>query len=134
MVALKVDEMDQMVEEVAMRTVITTAHLAGEERLAGRKQLADDPDSIVHFWIGKINDRLAESDSGFAIGDSLTIADLRCFLSFAIKLIKLFKIKLMTIRPFGHVHVLDSSDETWHRIFCELTAATSGWYDGFGSE
>ena len=93
--ALKVDEMDMMVEEVAMRTVIATAHLTGDERLAGRKKLADDSDSVAHFWIGKINERLAESDSGFAIGDSLTTADLR--------------------------------------IFCELTAATSGWYDGFGT-
>ena len=91
----QVDEMDMMVEEVAMRTVIATAHLTGEERLAGRKKLADDSDSVAHFWIGKINERLAESDSGFAIGDSLTTADLR--------------------------------------IFCELTAATSGWYDGFGT-
>lgn len=93
LLALKVDEMDMMVEELAMRTVISTAHLTGEQRLAGRKKLADDPDSVAHFWIGKINDRLAESKS-FAIGDCLTTADLR--------------------------------------IFCELTAATSGFYDGFG--
>lgn len=95
LLALKVDEMDMMVEELAMRTVISTAHLSGEERLAGRKKLADSRDSVAHFWIGKINDRLAESNSGFAIGDSLTTADLR--------------------------------------IFCELTAATSGFYDGFGT-
>jgi glutathione S-transferase len=95
LLALKVDEMDQMVEELAMRTVISTAHLTGEERLEGRKKLADNKDSVAHFWISKINDRLAESDSGFAIGDSLTVADLR--------------------------------------IFCELTAATSGFYDGFGT-
>lgn len=95
LLALKVDEMDMMVEELAMRTVISTAHLTGEERLKGRKRLADDTDSIAHFWIGKINERLAESESGFVIGDSLTTADLR--------------------------------------IFCELTAATSGFYDGFGT-
>ena len=95
LLALKVDEMDMMVEELAMRTVMSTAHLKGEQRLAGRKELAEDRDSVAHFWIGKINDRLAESKSGFAIGDSLTTADLR--------------------------------------IFCELTAATSGFYDGFGT-
>lgn len=95
LLALKVDELDMMVEELAMQTVISTAHLTGEERLARRKKLADSRDSVAHFWIGKINDRLADSSTGFAIGDSLTTADLR--------------------------------------IFCELTAATSGFYDGFGT-
>jgi glutathione S-transferase len=44
---------------------------------------------VLHFWLRRLEERLAASKSGFAVGDALTIADLR--------------------------------------IFCELTAATSGW-------
>eukprot|EP01051_Picozoa_sp_SAG22_P005734 SAG22_NODE_350_length_11853_cov_3.693211_10_plen_180_part_00 len=77
--ALRVDEMDAMVEEVAMRTVIATAHLDGEERLAARVAFANDPNSSVHFWYRKINQKLAGSRSGFAVGDSMTICDLRIF-------------------------------------------------------
>jgi glutathione S-transferase len=77
-----------------MKTIIATAHLEGGERLAGRAALAADPEGALHFWLGQLDARLAESTTGFVVGDSLSVADLR--------------------------------------VFCELTAATSGWYDGVG--
>jgi glutathione S-transferase len=61
----------------------------GEARLAARKALGEDRGGVLHFWLRRLEERLAASKSGFAVGDALTIADLR--------------------------------------IFCELTAATSGW-------
>ena len=89
LLALQVDEIDMMVEEVAMRTIIATAHLNGQARLDGRAALAADKQGALHFWLRRLNTKLSESSSGFVVGDTLTVADLR--------------------------------------IFCELTAATSGW-------
>lgn len=89
LLALQVDEIDMIVEEVAMRTIIATAHLTGQARLDARAALAADKKGVLHFWLGQLNSKLSTSSSGFAVGEALTVADLR--------------------------------------IFCELTAATSGW-------
>ena len=50
----------------------------GEVKNAARKKLAA-PGSKLHEWLGKIDAKLGANPSGFAVGDTLTMADLRCF-------------------------------------------------------
>jgi glutathione S-transferase len=50
----------------------------GQAKLEARKKLAA-PGSKLHEWLGKIDAKLGANPSGFAVGDSLTMADLRCF-------------------------------------------------------
>ena len=50
----------------------------GQAKLEAREKLAA-PGSKLHEWLGKIDAKLGANPSGFAVGDSLTMADLRCF-------------------------------------------------------
>ena len=54
----------------------------GEDKLAARKRLAA-PGSKLHEWLGKVDAALGANPSGFAVGDALTMADLRAFCEFS---------------------------------------------------
>lgn len=54
----------------------------GEEKLTARKKLGA-PGSKLHEWLAKIDAKLGANPSGFAVGFSLTMADVRAFCEFS---------------------------------------------------
>ena len=56
--------------------------MQGDEKLAARKKLGA-PGSKLQEWLSKIDTKLGANPSGFAVGDSLTMADLRSFCEFS---------------------------------------------------
>eukprot|EP00747_Dinoflagellata_sp_TGD_P190857 gnl/TRDRNA2_/TRDRNA2_53393_c0_seq1.p1 gnl/TRDRNA2_/TRDRNA2_53393_c0~~gnl/TRDRNA2_/TRDRNA2_53393_c0_seq1.p1 ORF type:complete len:230 (-),score=41.33 gnl/TRDRNA2_/TRDRNA2_53393_c0_seq1:99-788(-) len=50
----------------------------GDELVAARAEAAK-PGSVFHEWLGKIDAKLAANESGFAVGDALTMADIKLF-------------------------------------------------------
>eukprot|EP01059_Diplonema_ambulator_P032234 TRINITY_DN622_c0_g1_i2.p1 TRINITY_DN622_c0_g1~~TRINITY_DN622_c0_g1_i2.p1 ORF type:complete len:238 (+),score=62.38 TRINITY_DN622_c0_g1_i2:53-715(+) len=76
--ALKVDEFIDFVAEIYHPINPTFTMTDPEEIKAARAKLVTD-DGVVTKWMKYIDELLGNSSSGFAVGDSLTIADLAVF-------------------------------------------------------
>ena len=55
----------------------------GAEQEAARRALAEDGSGKLHKWLGRIDVKLGKNPYGWAVGDQLSMADLRAFCEFS---------------------------------------------------